>query len=59
MSITCPDGRELQFGDAKTGDRGRGRDGTSCGKGRRIAIQVFDWWFFVRVAMEYDLGLAR
>lgn len=20
---------------------------------------VKDWWFFVRVALEYDLGLAR
>ncbi|CAN0061297.1 unnamed protein product, partial [Hapterophycus canaliculatus] len=24
-----------------------------------VSIRVFDWWFFVRVAMEYDLGLAR
>lgn len=22
-------------------------------------VVVKDWWFFVRVALEYDLGLAR
>ncbi|CAM9760750.1 unnamed protein product, partial [Ectocarpus sp. 12 AP-2014] len=63
MTISCPDGRELQFGDpgvADAGAGGGGGDGTSSGEGgRRVAIRVFDWWFFVRVAMEYDLGLAR
>ncbi len=61
MTIVCPDGRELRFGEpgsvpaiAAVGD------GTSSGAaGRRVGIRVFDWWFFVRVAMEYDLGLAR
>uniref|UniRef100_A0A7S2XUH5 Amine oxidase domain-containing protein n=1 Tax=Fibrocapsa japonica TaxID=94617 RepID=A0A7S2XUH5_9STRA len=24
-----------------------------------LTVRVFDWWFFVRVALEYDLGLAR
>ncbi|CAN0020776.1 unnamed protein product [Ectocarpus sp. 4 AP-2014] len=63
MTISCPDGRELRFGDpsvADAGAGGEGGDGTSSGEGgRRVAIRVFDWWFFVRVAMEYDLGLAR
>lgn len=58
MTIACPDGRELQFGDPDVPETGDG-DGTSSGVGRKIAIRVFDWWFFVRVAMEYDLGLAR
>ena len=25
----------------------------------QVRMRVFDWWFFVRVALEYDLGLAR
>lgn len=58
MTITCPDGRVLGFGDADTVGVEDG-DGTSSGAGRRVSIRVFDWWFFVRVAMEYDLGLAR
>lgn len=24
-----------------------------------VTLVVKDWWFFVRVALEYDLGLAR
>lgn len=63
MTISCPDGRELRFGDpgaAVVAAEAGGGDGTSsCEGGRRVAIRVFDWWFFVRVAMEYDLGLAR
>ena len=58
MSITCPDGRELQFGNVTTKGVEDG-DGTTSGEGTRVSIRVFDWWFFVRVAMEYDLGLAR
>ena len=59
MAITCPDGRVLHFGDASTEEAKTG-DGTSCSSGgRRVAMRVFDWWFFVRVALEYDLGLAR
>lgn len=58
MSITCPDGKELVFGHPDTVGVREG-DGTSSGQGRRVSIRVFDWWFFVRVAMEYDLGLAR
>ena len=61
MTIACPDGREMRFGDpgAVPEEGAPGGDGTSSGAGRKIAIRVFDWWFFVRVAMEYDLGLAR
>lgn len=58
MSIICPDGEVLHFGDIDTADVQDG-DGTSSTTGRRVSIRVFDWWFFVRVAMEYDLGLAR
>ena len=25
----------------------------------QVALRIFDWWFFVRIALEYDLGLAR
>ena len=58
MTIACPDGREMRFGDPGVIAPEEG-DGTSSGAGRKVAIRVFDWWFFVRVAMEYDLGLAR
>eukprot|EP00953_Heterococcus_sp_UTEX-ZZ885_P015742 8870-Heterococcus_DN1.PRE.4 len=30
-----------------------------CQQQLQIRLRVFDWWFFVRVALEYDLGLAR
>eukprot|EP00752_Nemacystus_decipiens_P004454 g4067.t1 len=58
MTIACPDGSEMRFGDPHVVVPEEG-DGTSSGSGRKVAIRVFDWWFFVRVAMEYDLGLAR
>jgi hypothetical protein len=31
----------------------------TAAKHQQIRLRVFDWWFFVRVALEYDLGLAR
>lgn len=35
-------------------------DGTPCGcDSEPVTLRVFDDWFFVKVAMEYDLGLAR
>lgn len=35
-------------------------DGSKCGcDDSPVSIRVFDDWFFVKVAMEYDLGLAR
>jgi len=34
------------------GDRKAGKEGT-------VVLRVQSWWFFVRVALEYDLGLAR
>lgn len=46
------------FGDPSVGGVEDG-DGTAAHGGRKISLKVFDWWFFVRVAMEYDLGLAR
>ncbi|CAN0082345.1 unnamed protein product [Pylaiella littoralis] len=59
ITIACPDGRELQFGDSDVPETRDGDGTSSSGAGRKITIRVFDWWFFVRVAMEYDLGLAR
>ncbi|GKY96368.1 hypothetical protein MPSEU_000596400 [Mayamaea pseudoterrestris] len=35
-------------------------DGTPCGcDDHPVTLRVFDEWFFVKVALEYDLGLAR
>jgi cyclopropane-fatty-acyl-phospholipid synthase len=35
-------------------------DGTPCGcDSKPVTIRVFDEWFYVKVAVEYDLGLAR
>jgi len=35
-------------------------DGTPCGcDSEPVTLRVFDDWFFVKIAMEYDLGLAR
>lgn len=49
----------LQHNDGSTIRLG---DGTPCGGGcdaRPVVLRVFDEWFYVRVALEYDLGLAR
>lgn len=60
MTIVCPDGTTYTFGDdANTTHVVNDGDSTATNEGRRISIKVFDWSFFVRVAMEYDLGLAR
>eukprot|EP00977_Amphora_coffeiformis_P027367 scaffold34606_cov192-Amphora_coffeaeformis.AAC.13 len=35
-------------------------DGTPCGcDAQPVVLRVFDEWFYVKVAVEYDLGLAR
>ena len=35
-------------------------DGSPCGcDSEPVTLRIFDDWFFVKVAMEYDLGLAR
>lgn len=35
-------------------------DGTPCGcDDQPVTLRIFDEWFFVKIAMEYDLGLAR
>jgi cyclopropane-fatty-acyl-phospholipid synthase len=35
-------------------------DGTNCGNDANpVTVRVFDDWFFVKVATEFDLGLAR
>ena len=35
-------------------------DGTPCGcDNQPVTMRIFDEWFYVKVAVEYDLGLAR
>ncbi len=35
-------------------------DGTKCGcDDEPVTLRIFDDWFFVKIATEYDLGLAR
>lgn len=35
-------------------------DGTPCGSDNHpVVLRIFDPWWFVKVAVEYDLGLAR
>jgi len=49
LVLKLNDGSMLQFGDK-----------SSCsGDSKPITARVFDDWFFVKVATEYDLGLAR
>ncbi|EEC45368.1 predicted protein [Phaeodactylum tricornutum CCAP 1055/1] len=47
----------LKFNDGSVVSFG---DGTPCGCDTSdVTIRVFDPWFFVKLATEYDLGLAR
>lgn len=48
----------LKFNDGSVVSFG---DGSPCGVGDHnpVTLRVFDDWFFVKTAMEYDLGLAR
>jgi len=47
----------LKFNDGSTIDFG---DGSPCGSDKSpVVMRVFDPWFFVKTALEYDLGLAR
>ena len=49
MNLKMNDGTVLSFGD-----------GTPCGSDKKpVTLRVFDEWFFVKTALEYDLGLAR
>mmetsp|Transcript_3682 Transcript_3682/g.7125 ORF Transcript_3682/g.7125 Transcript_3682/m.7125 type:complete len:1073 (-) Transcript_3682:402-3620(-) len=49
LVLKLNDGSQLTFGD-----------GSECeGDSRPVIARVFDDWFFVKVATEYDLGLAR
>mmetsp|Transcript_15832 Transcript_15832/g.38046 ORF Transcript_15832/g.38046 Transcript_15832/m.38046 type:complete len:1072 (-) Transcript_15832:137-3352(-) len=49
LVLKLNDGSQLAFGD-----------GSPCGDDPRpVTARVFDDWFFVKVATEYDLGLAR
>lgn len=47
----------LKFNDGSTKSFG---DGTPCGcDSSAVTLRIFDPWFFVKTAFEYDLGLAR
>jgi cyclopropane-fatty-acyl-phospholipid synthase len=47
----------LKFNDGSTVSFG---DGTPCGSDSSpVTLRIFDPWFFVKTAFEYDLGLAR
>ena len=49
LVLKLNDGSQLTFGD-----------GSECeGDTKPVMARVFDDWFFVKVATEYDLGLAR
>jgi cyclopropane-fatty-acyl-phospholipid synthase len=49
LQLKLPNGSSLTFGD-----------GTPCGSDSApVTLRIFDLWWFVKVAVEYDLGLAR
>lgn len=50
LRLRFNDGKLLEFGD-----------GTACGLGDAspVTLRVFDEWLFVKIAWEFDLGLAR
>ena len=50
LRLRFNDGRLLEFGD-----------GTPCGLGDAspVTLRVFDEWLFVKIAWEFDLGMAR
>ena len=49
LSLKLPDNSVIEIGD-----------GTPCGcDDEPVTLRIFDNWFFVKIAMEYDLGLAR
>lgn len=48
---------ELKMNDGSAESFG---DGSQCDYEKHpVTVRVFDQWFFVKVALEYDLGLAR
>ena len=49
LQLKLNDGSVLSFGDKTSVD----------GDSRPVIARVFDDWFFVKIATEYDLGLAR
>jgi cyclopropane-fatty-acyl-phospholipid synthase len=49
LELKLNDGTVLRYGD-----------GSPCGiVNKPVTIRVFEPWFFVKTALEYDLGLAR
>lgn len=49
LQLKLPNGSSMSFGD-----------GTPCGSDKSpVTLRIFDLWWFVKVAVEYDLGLAR
>mmetsp|Transcript_41267 Transcript_41267/g.60361 ORF Transcript_41267/g.60361 Transcript_41267/m.60361 type:complete len:730 (-) Transcript_41267:1281-3470(-) len=54
LRLKFNDGSVITCGDAST------PCGSTCGgDDEPVTMRVFDEWFFVKVALEYDLGLAR
>ena len=50
LCLKLNDGSLMQFGDGSP---------CGCGDQEPVTLRIFDDWFFVKTAMEYDLGLAR
>ena len=49
LKLILNDGTEYSFGD-----------GSACGcDDQPVSLRIFNDWFFVKTALEYDLGLAR
>ena len=49
LQLEMNDGSIISFGD-----------GSKCGCDKMpVTLRIYDDWFFVKIAMEYDLGLAR
>eukprot|EP00591_Stephanopyxis_turris_P001384 CAMPEP_0195508044 /NCGR_PEP_ID=MMETSP0794_2-20130614/1350_1 /TAXON_ID=515487 /ORGANISM="Stephanopyxis turris, Strain CCMP 815" /LENGTH=1053 /DNA_ID=CAMNT_0040634899 /DNA_START=48 /DNA_END=3209 /DNA_ORIENTATION=+ len=49
---------QLKMNDGSLIKFGNGGDCVGCDK-EPVTLRIFDDWFFVKVALEYDLGLAR
>ena len=49
LVLKMNDGTSISFGD-----------GSKCGADEKpVVLRIYDDWFFVKLALEYDLGLAR
>ena len=50
LRLKFNDGSIVSFGDSSP---------CGCGDNSPVTMRIFDEWFFVKTALEYDLGLAR